>query len=249
MKNSIKKIRIFPTVTTISELDSTISDSSWKDKIKEICKFGIEEIALFPTCLNGEKRKELYSLLENSSVKRIPFVHLRSDMETSELEYLIRNYDTEVFNIHSKKEYSYPKDYLKFRDKICIENVYYPLDKKEIENFSGVCIDFSHLENDRLLYKNKYEYNREIIEKFLIKCNHISSIRKNARLDSKNKYDKNSFRYDSHYLKKLSELDYLKNYPLKYFSCYCAIELENSIERQLEIKDYIEELLNLKKSL
>ncbi len=243
MKNDIKEIRVLPTVTTISNLDPAISDSNWRSKVKEICDLNIEEIALFPTCLNGEERRELYKLLENSPVRKIPFVHLRGDMQDKEIEYLIKNYGTEVFNIHSEKEYPYPKNYLKFKEKICIENVYYPLDEEEIKRFSGICLDFSHLENTRLLYREKFEHNLRVMEKFSVKCNHISAIRKEKWLDSESKYDKHNIRHDFHYLKELSELDYLKNYPLKYFSRYIAIELENSIKEQLEIKKYLEKII------
>ena len=243
IKNNTEEIKILPTVTTISNFDPAISNSTWRNKIKEICDLNVKEIAIFPTCLNKEERKELYKLLENSPIKKIPFVHLRGDMQTKEIEYLIKNYGTEIFNMHSEKEYPYVKDHLKFREKICIENVYYPLNEKEVKNFLGVCVDFSHLENDRLLYKKKFEHNIQIVEKFSVKCNHISSFRKETRLDSESKYDKCSIRYDFHYLKKFSELDYLKKYPLKYFSRYIAIELENSIKEQLEIKNYIEKII------
>ena len=247
MKNNIKEIKILPTVTTISNLNPAISDSNWRNKMKEICDLNIKEVAIFPTCLDGEERKELYKLLENSPVRKIPFVHLRGDMKTKEIEYLIKNYGTKVFNMHSEKEYPYPKDCLKFKEKIYIENVYYPLDEKEVKKFSGICLDFSHLENDRLLYREKFEHNIQIIEKFSVKCNHISSIKKEKWLDFESKYDKHNARYDFHCLKELSELDYLKNYPLKYFSRYIAIELENSMKEQLEIKKYLEEIIGLLK--
>ncbi len=243
MKNDTKEIRILPTVTTISNLDPTISDSNWRSKIEEICNLNIKEIAIFPTCLDKKERKELYKLLESSPVRKIPFVHLRGDMQAGEIEYLIKNYGTEIFNMHSEKEYPYPEDCLKFKEKICIENVYYPLDEEEVKKFSGICIDFSHLENDRLLYRKKFEHNLRVIEKFSVKCNHISSIKKEKRLDSESRYDKYNVRYDFHCLKKISELDYLKNYPLKYFSRYIAIELENSIKEQLEIKNYLEKII------
>ncbi len=243
MKNDIKEIRVLSTVTTVSNLNPAISDSNWRSKVKEICNLNIKEIAIFPTCLDEEERKELYELLENSSVRKIPFVHLRGDMQTKEIEYLIKNYGTEVFNMHSGKEYPYPEDCLKFREKICIENVYCSLDEEEIKKFSGICIDFSHLENDRLLYEKKFEHNTQVIEKFSVKCNHISAIKKEAWLDSKSKHYKHNVRYDAHYLKELSELNYLKNYPLKYFSRYIAIELENNIKEQLEIKSYLEKII------
>ena len=43
-------------LTTIAE------GGEWKNKVKEIDKLDIKEIALFPTCLNLAERKELYQL-------------------------------------------------------------------------------------------------------------------------------------------------------------------------------------------
>ena len=64
---------ILPTITTTW-------GSNWRVKIKEINEIGLKEIALFPTCLPKEKRKELYRLLEDSNIESIPLVHIRSDM-------------------------------------------------------------------------------------------------------------------------------------------------------------------------
>jgi hypothetical protein len=42
----------------------------------------------------------------------------------------------------------------------------------------------------------------------------------------------------------LDELDYVCNYR-KFLPQYISIELENSLERQLEAKKYLEEILNI----
>jgi len=233
----MKNMKILPTITTTS-------GSNWMDKVDEVCKFGLSEVALFPTCLDIDRRKELYKILERSTLKSIPYVHLRSDMDVRELQYLVQRFKTKVFNIHTNREYPFKYDYSKYADRIYVENIYYPLDEEEIKKFAGICIDFSHLENDRILYEEKYEHNISLIEKYKVGCNHLSAIKKETSMDDENKYDRFNIRYDSHNLGRLSEFSYLKNYPKKYFSDYLAIEIENSIEEQLMAKEYLEKLIN-----
>ena len=229
----VPSMKILPTITTITL-------GAWKEKVKEVKKLKIKEIALFLTSLKQEERKELYQLLKETSVERIPFVHLRSDMEMWELDYLVDNYQTKVFNAHSEKKFPLSYNLDKYRNIIYIENTYDPLDEKEIKEFAGICLDLSHLENDRIFRQEKYRHNIELIEKYPCGCSHISPGKNFATLNKKNK----SWPEDPHDLKNLSELDYLKRYPLKYFGGFVAIEMENSIKEQLKIKDYIMNLLN-----
>ncbi len=236
MNQSLREIKILPTITTTC-------GSDWRSKIDEIDQLKIEEIALFPTCLEKKERKELYRLLGKSRLKRVPYVHLKNDMDIEEIDYVVQNFGTEIFNVHTSREFPFFYDYSKYRDIIYIENVYFPLSEKEIENFAGVCLDFSHLENDRLLYKDKFERNVKIIEKFPIGCNHISAIKKEVYLDPESVHDKFSQRYDSHKFNELNEFDYLGKYPRKYFSFFIALELENSIKEQLTAVKYIKSIM------
>ncbi|MFZ2970961.1 MAG: hypothetical protein WA063_07485 [Minisyncoccia bacterium] len=229
--------KILPTITTTH-------GSDWRKKIGEINKLGLEEVALFPTCLDLGGRSELYGLLEKSGLKKIPYVHLRNDMTPKEIGGLIERFGAEIFNLHTEREFPFANDYSKYAKNIFIENIYFPLSEVEIEKFGGICVDFSHLENDRLLYPEKFRHNVRLIEKFKIGCNHIATIKKEARIDPGNKYDRSNRRYDAHDYCDLSEFDYLKNYPLNYFSNYIAIELENTIEEQLLAKEYLEKLIN-----
>lgn len=229
-------IKILPTITTTP-------GSDWRNKIKEINELRITEIALFPTAIAKKERLELYELLKKSTVTKIPFVHLRSDMDIAEIDHLVENYGTEVFNIHTAAEYPYSDDLLKYRKNIFIENIFYPFNKEEIKMFAGVCIDLSHLETDRRLYKSIFDLDAKIIEEFPVGCNHISAIKEKTWVDNGNKNYPNKIRHDFHKLDNLSELDYLKNYPLKYFAPYLAIELENSIKEQLKVRDYIENII------
>lgn len=224
-------MKFIPTITTTN-------GSNWKDKLREAEALKVEEVAIFLTGLNKEQRKSLYDSLKDSSIKRVPFVHLRSDMDVSELEFLAKTYDTRVFNTHSERLFPIDNEWLvKYRELICIENNYdAPLEGEEIKKYGGICLDFAHLENLRLLESERYQKEVEVLSKFPIKCNHVSAIKKEfSFVDSKSR----KLRYDSHHLEDLSELDYLKNYPVSYFSDYCAIELDNKISEQIEAIDYI----------
>ena len=48
---------------------TTTPGSDWRKKVSEIDKLGLKELALFPTCLNEQERKELYGLLEKTKLK------------------------------------------------------------------------------------------------------------------------------------------------------------------------------------
>ena len=220
----LKKEQFLPAVTTTKE---------YRGKIKEIDELSLERVALFPTFLSLEKRKELYELLEKTTLKKIPFCHLRSDMEIWELDYLIKRWDCKVFNIHTEKEYPLTYDYSKYKKMIYIENVYFALDEKEIKEFAGVCLDISHLESERVLRREVYQQNINTLEKFQIGCNHISAV------IGPHQDENNHTVISNHTMCDLSNLDYLKNYPEKYFSQYCAIELENSLKEQLKAINYI----------
>ena len=220
-------MKILPTITT--------GFSGWQEKIREIKKLKLKEVALFPTFLKQEETKKLYQALKETAVKSIPFVHIRSDMETWELDYLVDNYQTEVFNAHSQKEYPSLHNLDKYKKVIYIENTYDPLEEEEIKEFAGICVDLSHLENERVYRQEQYKHNIELIEKYPSGCSHIGPTKNFAILNKEN----NSWPEDPHYLKNLSELDYLKEYPLKYFGQFVGIEIENSIREQLEVIKYL----------
>ncbi len=230
-------MKILPTITTITP-------DKWREKLQEVEKFKLKEIAVFPTCLDKEQRKELFSLLEKTDVKSIPLVHLRGDMAPEELDYLVQKFQTKVFNIHPSRDNPLFYDYPKYKNIIYIEDVYTPLDEEELKQFAGVCVDLSHLENDRLLDHPKYQHDLEVIEKHRVGCSHISAVKDVLVRD-----EQNHQRYSTHFLEKLQELDYLKKYPLKYFGPYAAIELENTIEEQLKIKEYISTLIKRKEEV
>jgi hypothetical protein len=220
-------MNVLPSITTITP-------GKWRDKIEEIRELKLETIALFPTCLNEAQRRELYALLQKTNVKKIPFVHLRSDMELWELDLLVKTYGTAAFNIHTQKEHPLLHNYGKYKKIICIENNYGPFDEKEVKEFGGTCLDVSHLENDRILHPEVYEADIKILAKYPPQCCHIAAFKEKIFTDEVGEKKRTS-----HHLTKLSELDYLKRYPAFYFKEPMAIELENSIVDQLKVQAYL----------
>lgn len=234
----MRRIKILPTIVS--------RDGHHLEQLEEIIKLGLKEICLFPNYLELQERKNLYQLLEKSSVKTIPLVHLRNNMELWELEYFIKHYQTRFFNIHSpsRDQFKYPVlcDWKKYKHLIYIENGAMGTYKEnEVKTYAGICIDFSHLEDARLIQPGDYRNNIGIIQKYPCGCAHIGAIKKLKGLDP----GSTASVYSSHYFQEFSEFDYLKKYPRKYFPELIALELENSITEQLKAKEYIENLLRI----
>ncbi len=228
----LKKRQFFPAITSTK-------GANWRKMLKEIDKLGLKEIALFPTCLAKEERKEVYALLEKTNLKSIPLIHLRGDMELEELDYFVKNYKTKLFNVHTPRRNPLLHDFLKYKKQIYIENGQPFFTEKELDSFAGICLDFSHLENDRRLNKEVFERTIEMFKKYSIGWAHISAVTATPHMDLDG-----YFTYHEHRLEDFSELDYLKNYPLNYFPKLIAMELTNPLKEQLEAINYIRKILN-----
>jgi hypothetical protein len=122
---------------------------------------------------------------------------------------------------------------------ICIENSLYTLDKDEVQNWAGVCLDISHLENDRLTNEQSFTENLKVIEEYEVKCNHISAVKNTFCIN-----EEGFKHYDAHEASKLADFDYLKKYDKKLFSNFCAMEINNDITFQLKAIDYINKIIN-----
>lgn len=225
---------------------TTITKDEWKNKVKEIDKLGLEEIALFPTCLNFKERQELYQLLENTKLISIPHVHLKNDMENWELDYLNKKFKTEIFNIHSNKNaHSFTNDYGRHIPNIYVENTDFVPETEELKKSGGLCIDFSHWQD--AILKNEQEYILKMeksIRKFKTGCSHISAVAHTMEKILDIQFPEIIYEgYCRHMLSNLNEMDYIKNF-IKYLPEFISIELENSFEEQLEVKKYLEKIVN-----
>ena len=115
----------------------TTTNSSWREKIEEIKNLELKEIALFLTGLNGQEREECYRALAKTGLEKIPFVHLRSNMSAEEIRFLIKNYQTEVFNIHSEREFPLKDDLSFWANRIYLENTDLLLAEEELKKLGG----------------------------------------------------------------------------------------------------------------
>jgi len=221
---------------------TTTPGSNWREKIKEIDKYGIKEMAFFPTFLKMRDRKEIYGLLEKTGLEEIPHVHLRDDMENWEMEYYLERYKTKVFNIHTKKiDYSYLERFPHLAQQFFVENPdtlseeFFELS----ERYGGVCFDVSHFYDFGVLQEEaSYKDFLGYLQKKKVGCCHISAISKKNRKDfwgNKN--------YSNHFLKNSSEVDYVDKY-VEYLPDIISIELENSFEQQIKIKERLEKIIN-----
>ncbi len=225
---------------------TTISKGLWKDKVKEIKRLGLKEIALFPTCLKPKERKLLYKLLERTGIKSIPHVHIRvQDFSGFELDYLVSKFKTKVFNIHNHDR---TKDFLeknkKYSQIIFLENTSdYKNFAKVLKLCGGICLDLSHYEDHANFMKPKeYEIFSKLLKVNKIGLNHISAISKKIKVYHDNFSGKDYYGKNTHWFSDLSEFDYVKKYK-KYLADIISIELENSLRKQLEVKRYLEKIL------
>ena len=225
---------------------TTTPGSDWREKVKEIEKFEIEELALFPTFLKLDERKELYALLEKTKLKNIPHVHLRDDMEEWELDLFYNKYNSRLFNIHPNLAGLNFIENSKYKEIIFVENLF-KLDDIYFEilnKCAGLCIDFSHWEDQGKIIKHEgYEKMEKLCEEYKVGCCHISAVSEKTHEIVDYQTGKKYFFRDSHTMSDFSELNYVKKY-VQYFPEYVSIELENSFEKQLEVKEYLEKIIN-----
>ncbi len=218
--------KIYPSITSTDK-------SKIPGFLEEISRLQLDEICLFLTGLLENERKNLFDEIEKTCIKNIPFVHLRSDATPDELDFLINEYHTKYFNIHSESQFKLKHDLSKYKKQIYIENTLGMLDENELQNYAGICIDLAHVEDNSLNNKKYYLQLRNIFSRFYCGCGHISAIKEEPR------FNEQGVKHNSvHISESLSEFDYLKNYK-DILPPILALELENPIEEQLKIIEYV----------
>lgn len=209
-------------------------EKEWQDKLKEIEDFKIRKIALFLEIFEKDQREKIYEALKESHIKSIPLVHIRHDMERSELEFLKKHYKTKYFTCH---EENFVRDDTK-QWKGFYKNIYLEMNfdnivskKVKVEKIGGFCIDLSHFKValEKLTKDFEYVFERKDIHQYF-KCNHI-----NGWNSETNK--------DMHTILDVKNFDYLKTLPPFVFGETIALEVFNSIKEQLEFKKYLAGLL------
>ena len=202
--------------------------------LEAIRRHGIRAIALFPTCLDSGERQALYTELERCEGLSIPHVHIRSDMDVAELDYLCRRFNAEAFNIHpAKSSHPYPAPPAGYRARIFVENVEEAPVDEELRALGGLCPDFSHWANALAFGRGGYDQAmRSHCRSFKIGCCHLSALRPGVPNPWHGEWD-------HHEYASLSDLDYLAGYTAFMPSRWASLELENSMEEQLAAKAYI----------
>ena len=222
MSNSLFKI--YPSITGNKT-------NEWQSKLDEINELKIDEVAVFIEWFNKKERPNLYKFLLKSSIKKIPFVHLRHDTNQEDIKFFIDNFKTQHFNIH-EEHFNILDQWKGYEDKLYLEMNYdEQVDKSvEVEKIGGFCIDLSHFksaiarggEEAAYIFKRKGRVN--------FACNHL------------NGYDPIEKR-DKHLVADLKDFDYLTTLPKFVFGQVIALEVDNSIKEQLQFKKYLDKML------
>lgn len=232
--------KILPTITSFG-----ITESTWRDKIDELVELNIKEVALFVTGFSAEERGECFEELADTLQHHkftIPFCHTVSNMTEDEYRFLQDTFGAERFNLHAMK--FFPLKHPLSNDtksKIFIENSGDKglLTHADLEGFAGVCLDVSHLFDTKVIHPEVYPEMIRFLDSVTVGANHISA----ANLWP-SESSCGGIHCSKHVANDVSQFDYLKQIPARFFSNYCAIEIENSLAEQLVFKSKIELLLS-----
>lgn len=232
------------TMTILPGLTSTKKESI-PAFLEDLRRLRVATIALFPTCLTADERAGLYRELETVPGLRLPHVHLRSDCDEAETDYLTDRFGTEAFNIHPRAS-THPFGPIppSHAPRFFVENVDLPPDYDEVAGtdgampaLGGICPDFSHLENARLHGRTAYVRTMDdLFGRCAIGCCHLSAI----RVGDPNEW---SGEWDHHDFVSLSDFDYLARYSARLPAKWASLELENPLPEQLEAVSYLGRLL------
>ncbi len=208
----------------------------WQNKLKEIKKRDITEIALFLELYNRQEKQEIYAALLDSGVKSIPVVHLRHDMHSEELLWLRDRFGTKYFTCHEENFARHDMEkWHGFYRNIYLEMNFDDFVSKtvQVEKIGGFCVDLAHFKCGMEKLSKDFDYVWRRRQKHIFKCNHL-----NGWDGQKN--------VDMHTIKSLKDFDYIKTLPDFLFGNYIALETFNPISEQVEFKEYTKKLLQAK---
>ena len=130
--------KIYPSITGHKTID-------WQSKLKEINQLKINQAAVFIEWFDKKERPHLYKFLLKSSIKKVPLVHLRDDTDKEDIEFFVKNYGTQYFNIH-EEHFDLLDQWSGYWDKLYLEMNYDSQIAKNVKvrQIGGFCIDLSH---------------------------------------------------------------------------------------------------------
>ncbi len=191
-------------------------------KIKEINQRKITRVALFLTMADKTERRHIYQALLKSTIKEIPFVHLRNDISAAEVAWLEKNFQPRYYNIH-ENGFNYLHKWISIKKKIYLELAGHEKRNPEarIEKIGGFCVDLAHYKMGEVRQSDQFKYHlSKKKNKAAFVCNHL------------NGYDA-KHNTCIHEVSRLSDFSYLKGLPNFIFGRLIALELENPIKEQL----------------
>lgn len=202
----------------------------WLDKLKEINKYKIKEIGLFLESLTPREREGLLASLKNSTVKKIPLVHIRDDTTKQEISFLIKHFKSRYFTIH-ESHFHILKRWRGYYKKLYLEtNTDDRLARYvDVEEIGGFCVDLAHFKKEVTKQTKEYRYIVEEIGRVKFACNHLSGY----------SYRQNK---DLHEVKSIRDFDYLKTLPHNIFGHVITFEIYNSIKDQLKYQKHLKRL-------
>ncbi len=208
----------------------------WQNKIKEINKYRIKEVALFLEIFDKKNQVGLFEALKSSCIKKIPLVHIRQDTTHKQINYLYKNFDSRYFTIH---ENHFRKNIIK-HDRGYYKNLYLEMNTDDfvaqyvdVEKIGGFCVDLAHYKKQVTLQNEDYKYIIEHINKAKNGCNHLSGY----------SYKNNM---DLHTVNQPKQFDYIKTLPHNIFGKVIAFEVFNPIKDQLKYFKHTKKILTKK---
>ena len=195
----------------------------WQNKIKEIKKYRLREVALFMEILPPAERKGLLDALTEAGVKKIPLVHIRNDNTKKELDVLYKKFGARYFTIHEFHfKYHIIRHWRNYYKNLYLEmttdNHVSP--KVKVEKIGGFCMDLAHYKKQVTLQDEEYLYIIEHLKTAPTGCNHLSGY----------SYKRNK---DLHHVSRAREFEYIKTLPHNLFGKVIAFEIFNPLKDQL----------------
>jgi hypothetical protein len=207
-------------------------NKDWQSKLEEINELGLDRVAVFLSRFDKKERDNFYRFLLKSSIKEIPFVHLKEDVTKEEIAFFVEHFKTRYFNIH-EEHFKLLDNWQGYWDKLYLEMNYDSRITKDVEvkRIGGFCIDLAHFK--AALARGAEEAYYIFLQKNKIKftCNHLSGYSPERR-------------EDIHLITDLKEFSYLSSLPKYVFGQVIALEVDNSIKEQMGFKECLNQLLS-----
>lgn len=203
------------------------TNSDWEEKLEWINTHEIKEATVFLTRFDLKERQKLYQALLESSLEKVPLVHIRHDTKKEELDFFDKNFQTQCFNIH-EKHFNRLDRWEGWWNKLYLE-MNYDSDipqKVRVEEIGGFCIDLAHFRAALAGGSEEAYYVWLRRNNVSFRCNHVGGYSENKDVDL-------------HWVDDKDEFDYLADLPDYVFGDIMALEVDNGMKQQKEFKKYI----------